>query len=324
MIYSGKPNLIFLVILMLVASQLFALDGINFNELQTNAKGFSEEMVKVLPFNSTIGLNWSDAYIGSFPHFGIGLSAGAVTMDNKTIINMLKLLGLIEANYTSFLSDKFFLPAYSLDARIGIPVIPVDFGVKFGYLSPNWLKSLLDIELNNMLIGFDVRYVIVNSKVLPMRLSVGLGFNYMNGGISKTFDDIKFSGNSMVGFTADDPTIDVTWGTTNIEFKVQASFPYKILTPYVGAGVSYSWSKAGYKISASDLTISAADKAIMEKSGAEVSSKSFETITKDSGLNTRVFGGLSFNLAYVRLDLTGMYEILGGNFGASLGLRFQM
>jgi hypothetical protein len=324
MIYSGKTILIFLVILMLAVSQVFALDSIDFNALQSAAIKFSEEMIEVLPFNSSIGLNWSDAYIGSFPHFGIGLTAGAVTMDNKakTITYMLNSLGLLDANYTSFLSDKFLLPAYSLDARIGIPAIPVDVGVKFGYLPANLLASFLDVGIKNMLIGADVRYVIVNSKVLPMRLSVGLGFNFLNGGISKKFtEDFNFTGG--VSFTAKNPTVDVIWRTVNIEFKTQASFPYKILTPYIGAGVSYSWSKAGYEISASGLD--AEEEKIRGLVGVtKVSKGSFETIINKSCLNTRVFGGLSFNLVYVRLDLTGMYEIFGGNFGATLGLRFQM
>jgi opacity protein-like surface antigen len=320
--YSGKPILILLVILMLAASQVFALD-IDFPTLQKDFEKFSEKMIDALPFYSTIGLNWSDAYIGSFPHFGIGLTAGTITIDEKTITSTLKSLGLQESS-SSLLSDKFLLPADSIDARIGIPVIPLDFGVKIGYLSPSWSESLLNVGIKNTLIGLDVRYVIINSKVFPMRLSVGFGFNYLNGGISKTFsDNINFKGNSigLDDFTAKDPTVDFLWSTNTFELKAQASFPYKIVTPYAGAGVSYSWSKVSYKISASEPFIEE-DK--MRKFVTEVSKGSFETITKDKRLNTRVFGGISINLAYVRLDLTGMYEFIGGNYGATLGIRFQM
>jgi hypothetical protein len=112
-----------------------------------------------------------------------------------------------------------------------------------------------------------------------------------------------------------DPQLDIIWKTTSIEFKTQVSFPYKIVTPYAGAGISYAWSQAGYKIS---IPI---DTSALEALGVNVSDK---TIKKFSGINTRLFGGLSINLAYVRLDLTGMYEILNSNFGASFGLRFQM
>jgi len=325
MIHSGKPILIFLVILMLIASQVFAVDTtIDFSQLQKITESFSEEMLHVLPFSSTIGLNWSDAYIGSFPHFGIGISAGAVMMDYEKIKNMLEYLKVLKVDYTTFALDMFLLPAYSFDARIGLPVIPVDFGVKFGYLPPKLLSSYLRAEIKNTLIGADVRYVIVNSKVLPMRLSVGLGFNYLNGEVSKEFtDNINFTGGG-INFKADKPTVGVIWKTTNIELKMQASFPYKILTPYAGAGFSISLSETGYRISASNLSINAEEEKMKRFGVTKVELGKFEAITKGKPMNTRVFGGLSFNLVYARLDLTGMYEFFGGNFGATLGLRFQM
>jgi hypothetical protein len=312
--YSGKSVLIFLIMLML-AAHVFAVD---FKALQTDVDGFAKDMSKALPFYSSIGLNWSDAYIGGFPHFGMGLSAGLTTMKSESINNMLALFGIPVINLP-LLDKKFPLPAYSIDARIGLPIIPLDFGVKFGYLSESWLESLLGIGIKSMLIGADVRYVIINSKVLPLRFSVGLGFNYLNGGISKKFETLSFT-NAVIS-VAGKPQLDIIWKTTNIELKTQVSFPFRIVTPYAGAGISYSWSQAGYKISSpTSITVS--------NPGAlgitDVSDKSFETIKKFSGINTRVFGGISFNLAYIRLDLTGMYEITNGNFGATIGFRFQM
>jgi hypothetical protein len=320
--YFGRPVVIFLLMFILALSPVFAIDYIDFDGLQRIAKSFSDEMVSALPFNSTIGLNWSDAYIGSFPHFGIGLSTGLTTMDNESIRKMMEILKILNVNDSPLFGNKFFLPAYSIDARIGLPVIPVDFGVKFGYLHPSMLESLLNVQIKNMLIGADVRYAVINSKVLPMRLSIGLGFNYLDGGISGAFPDKTFNfigTTDIVNFNADDPNIDIIWKTTNIEFKMQASFPYKILTPYAGAGISYAWSQAGYRVSSKNSINTPNISGI-----TKTSDKSFETINKDSGINTRVFGGFSFNLAYLRFDLTGTYEILNGNFGATFGLRYQM
>jgi len=324
--YSGKPILIFLIMLMLAASQVFAID---FSNLQSNVNSFAEDMSKALPFNSTIGLNWSDAYVGNFPSFGIGLSAGLTTMGNKSISNMTDLFNIPRINDLPLFSNNIPFPGYSVDARIGVPSIPVDFGIKFGYLPQSWLESLLNIGIKNMLIGADVRYAVINSKVIPMRLSVGLGFNYLNGGISKTFSNSSLEFIDIVNdlnLNVNDPKVDITWRTTSIEFKMQASFPFRIVTPYAGAGISYSWSKAGYKVSSAKPVIDETLKAELGKLDlTNVSENSFETIIKSPHhINTRVFGGLSFNLVYVRLDLTAMYEILNRNFGASFGLRFQM
>jgi len=321
--YSGKPVLIFLVMLIL-AAPVFAID---FNSLQLDAAGFAEDMSKALPFNSTIGLNWSDAHIGGFPHFGIGLSTGMTTMKKTSINSMIGLFGMTPINLP-LLSKNIPLPAYSVDARIGLPVIPVDFGVKFGYLPQSLLESF-GIGIKNMLIGADVRYAVINSKIFPVRFSVGLGFNYLNGGISKTFSNSSLEFIDIVNdlnLNVNDPKVDITWRTTSIEFKMQASFPFRIVTPYAGAGISYSWSKAGYKVSSAKPVIDETLKAELGKLDlTNVSENSFETIIKSPHhINTRVFGGLSFNLVYVRLDLTAMYEILNRNFGASFGLRFQM
>jgi hypothetical protein len=49
---------------------------------------------------------------------------------------------------------------------------------------------------------------------------------------------------------------------------------------------------------------------------------SSEIKTVDFGM--RIFGGLSFNIAVIRLDLTGMFNFFDQSFGAGLGLRFQL
>ncbi|TFH03876.1 MAG: hypothetical protein E4H09_04495 [Spirochaetales bacterium] len=38
----------------------------------------------------------------------------------------------------------------------------------------------------------------------------------------------------------------------------------------------------------------------------------------------RAFGGISLNLIIVNLDITGMYDFIGNNFGATVGLRVQL
>jgi hypothetical protein len=324
--FSGRPILVVLVML-IYAAPAFAID---LDTLRLDVNNFSIDMNKSLPFNSTIGLNWSDAYIGGFHHFGIGLSAGLTTMKNKSINKMMTSFGMPKVKDLPFVGkDRFPLPAYTVDARMGLPVIPIDFGIKVGYIGQNWLEPLIGIGIKDLIVGADVRYVIVNSKVLPMRLSVGLGFNYLNGEISYSPSSLNFTDNTY-GLDLKADKVGILWNTKNIEFKVQTSFPYKIITPYAGAGISYAWSEAGYRVSGlsyriSGVTISDDDIKKLEALGVKVPSKdNFEKINKYNGFNSRLFAGFSINLAFVRLDLTGMYEIMNQNFGATFGLRFQM
>jgi len=303
--FSGKPILVFLMMFIL-AAQVFAIE---IEDLKKNVNNFAIS----LPFHSTIGLNWSDAYIGGFRHFGVGPSIGLTTMNYKLTNKLTDSFSMPKAKDTPLVGKNYFsLPADSLEARIGVPVIPIDVGVKIGYLNQDWLKSRLGIGLNNLLLGADVRYVIVNSKVLPMRLSAGFGINYMNGGMSYSPSKLNFS-----GIEVNNPNVGITWNTFSLELKAQASFPYKIITPYAGAGLSYAWSKAGYEVSYSEKS-----EALEEK--FKFSGNGFKVTQNYKGPNTRIFAGFSVNVVLVRLDMTAMYEIFNNNLGVTLGLRYQM
>ena len=44
---------------------------------ETAFSSFAGDMAGSLALDSTIGSDWSDAYIGGFPNFGVGVTAGA-------------------------------------------------------------------------------------------------------------------------------------------------------------------------------------------------------------------------------------------------------
>ena len=74
---------LFTAFLLISAAPVFSQSELD--ELKSRLDSFSEAMALSLPFNSTIGLNWSDAYIGQFlrlpPHFGAGLSVGVTALN---------------------------------------------------------------------------------------------------------------------------------------------------------------------------------------------------------------------------------------------------
>jgi hypothetical protein len=321
-----------------VFSQTQQIDAI-----KSSVETFSEKMALALPFNSTIGLNWSDSYIGMFtsipPHLGIGVTAGFTTIDFDSINKLLGAFGqqLPSIDSLSFIEDTGFpLPGYTIDARIGGLILPFDVGIKFGYIPQNALNRLFeDINLSQMLIGADIRYALVISKVLPLRLSVGAGFNFLQGKISTSIPagrSFQFDSYGITNtITLDDPDLAIEWRTTTVELKAQVTLPYKFFTPYLGVGAGYAWTQSGYKVSAPNLyvnggSISDEQKKLLEDyyGLTDVSEKGFETINKYHNFMLRSFGGVSINLFYVRLDLTAMYEVMGRKFGATVGLRFQL
>ena len=50
----------------------------NFDEVEAAFATFAADLASALPFASTIGLNWSDSYIGNFPHLGVAVTGGSV------------------------------------------------------------------------------------------------------------------------------------------------------------------------------------------------------------------------------------------------------
>jgi len=342
-----KTILFCVVVLFCAASPVFSQNTLN--DLQKNADNFTDSLAKSLPFNSTLGLNWSDAYIGQLPHFGIGISAGFTTMDYASLSNLMNQFGLSMSFDKTSTFEKMGLPipGYAAEARIGGFIIPIDFGIKFGYISTGAFESILgkfsdnkpSFGYQNMLIGGDIRFSPLNKKVFPVRLSIGLGFNYMKGEITAALPVIPLSYSFdadghyfTISPNAGSQQLGIEWRTSTLELKTQISFPLKIITPYAGIGISYAFSEAGYRVKSdisvtrdgAESNINAVEALLKDRGLTGVSKTGFETIKKINSFNSRAFGGFSFNLAFFRLDLTGMYNFIGGDFGITVGSRFQL
>lgn len=345
---SSKKAITVILALIIFSAPVYSQD---LEVLSKTVNKFTESIAKALPLNSTIGLNWSDAYIGQLlsvpPHFGAGFTLGATTMDFSSIIDM---LGALYPDIDiSFLKNELLenigipLPGYTVEGRIGGFILPFDIGVKAGYLPQNVLGNISNdfkFGLKHMLLGLDFRYCLLNKKVFPLRVSAGFGVNYLEGGISallptKSNFNFKDPVNSSISYniSTTDTNAGIEWRTISAELKAQISFPMKFFTPYAGAGVSYAYSTAGYRIK-SDIEVKDGGGNIIPLETVNnilkgygltgISANGFESINAFHSFNARAFGGASINLWVIRIDLTAMYEFLSGNFGATFGMRFQL
>jgi len=308
------------------------------DDLQKAVDTFSRDITKSLSFNSTMGLNWSDAFIGKLfpsapPHFGFGFSIGA------TFLNIDSINGLLQNFDTDIPVDLALglpLPGYTFEARLGGIILPFDVGFKFGLL-PDSIPILdsYGIGIDYMLIGGDIRYSFFD-KVPVLRLSAGIGINHLRGGISTTIPAgiPAFSFDNPVSnithtLNVPDPVIGLRWKTTVFEAKAQASIKIPVISPYLGFGLSYARSEAGYEVK-SNITvdgdpISDDIKRLLQGLGiTSITDSGFDSMINQSAFNIRVYGGLSFNIAVIRLDFTGMYNFMTSDLGITLGLRFQL
>jgi len=329
----GKTLCLFTVIFLLLAIPAFSQ---SLDELQKTVNAFSSSLAQSLPFNSTIGLNWSDAHIGQLlsvpPHFGIGITTGFTTMNFGSINSLLKMFNSSLPNNLNI--GGFPLPAYTLDARIGGFLLPFDIGVKFGYLQLG--EGLIpNFNLDYLLVGGDIRYALIGGKksISPLKVSVGVGFNYLKGGIGMPVpgtNDITFTYGGTHSLKITKPELGLNWETKSLDFKAQASLKLLIITPYIGVGASHAWSSAGYGVK-SKITVDGHDPTPSEIDTikntfgiSNIDKDGFSQINEETGWNFRAFGGLSINLPIVKFDLTGMYDFNSQCYGATFGIRLQL
>jgi hypothetical protein len=305
-----------------------AFSQTNFQDIVDGVDAFSTQLADSLPLNSAQGLNWCSAYIGQLldvpPHFGVGISAGV------TMIKAEKLSALTNAFGVSLpIEGMFPNPGYTVEGRIGGFVLPFDVGLKVGYIPPVGPDKF---QLEYFLVGGDFRYALLEGGAVLPELSLGVGVNYLSGGIlAKIGKDISFNWKSD-NLTLTAPSLDFSWETLNFEFKAQISKSFLIITPSLGIGVNYARTKAGYmattKLTPSNNTIL---NDLTGEFGVEFDKDNgFSSIKEITGYGMRLFGGISFNLAVIRLDITAQ-AATGNNFnfavlsyGAGLAARFQL
>jgi len=296
-------------------------------ELSNAMDNFAGGMARSLPFNATMGLNWSDAYIGRFfpsfpPRFGVGVVGGATTMDLAPIDGLLSAFGF-DGELPS-LMGRFPIPGVMVEARLGGFFLPFDLGFKIGSI-PNVPGS---IEVDYFIVGGDFRYALLHGRRILPTISVGVGFTHLRGGISTTLDQ-GFNVDLGSGRTVivSDPRVGIDWSTSVLDFKVQASRSLLVVTPYVGLGLSHGWSRVSYGVDAGIATTGINEgqaREILGQYGIDLGTGGFSSEVGINGWSVRAFGGISLNLMVLRLDFTALYNFRDGNLGATIGARIQI
>lgn len=335
---------IFILIIIFVVAVSTAFAQVAFNTMEDSFSTFSNDIANILPYASTIGLNWSDATVRSYPQFGIGLTYGAVVIPTKVFTNLADTMGF-EDSLPKKIADSpigVSLPVYTLEARVGGSLLPFDVGVKLGYISPE-MVSALSVSIDYILAGFDIRVPIIKKNSFLPFVSFGIGYNYLKSGIETSIDAglDKFAGTDTGNILLDteldklsfsDPRIRFQMESNVIDFKLQVSKNFSIITPYAGVGYAYGWSSAGGGISSevlySGTKITSAQikdmKTAFEQAGEDAPELTTYKILVSTDVAAgafRAFGGLSVNLFIFKLDLNAMYNIPSQSLGASANVR---
>jgi hypothetical protein len=148
-------------------------------------------------------------------------------------------------------------------------------------------------------------------------------------GHSITVSNVDVGGtNYQLGFT--DPSLRFAWDTNVIDLKLQLSKNLLLITPYIGAGVSYGISHAGGGMqSAMTLNGSAVTQQQIDQINSEygtnftIQNPGFAVSEGASGISARVFGGLSVNLFILKVGVGAEYELFSGSIAGMANVRLQ-
>jgi len=256
--------------------------------IKQSGDAFASKMLESLPLYAGLGLNWSDASIGQItnipPHFGVGMSMGAVLSKDSVLKDFVKLVGGGDPHLTDF-GVGILPPVTIAELRIGGIFANFDLGVKVG------LPVFTKFGYDNKLIGADMRFALF--KINRVKMSLGFGYNYLYGSYNQDFDG---------------KSIELNWETSSVNMKLQCSVDAFVITPYFGAGGQYYWnSNVNYKFTSIDLPEPI-------EGGANTA----------SDLEPYLFGGFSLNLSVVRLDFSILSNIPKFDLASSVGLRVQI
>ncbi len=323
---------------------------VDYSVYRDSFQDFANHVANSLPISASIGLNWSPAYIGQFPHFGVGVSVGGMFLPYESIEPILTALNEADSIPQELKTYGLPFPTVAAGIRLGGFLIPFDMGFKFGII-PESAKDLFSqkVTADYLLIGGDVRFPLLKGKGLVPTLSVGGGYTFLRGriGINDIASDETIDITSVMngaGYTTygttpgsyelffTNPDLLFTWDTHTIDVKAQASWNLAFLTPHLGLGAAYGISNAGGGLSSTmqfmeggtpnpDLTDL---QAAFASYGYPVpTAQGVEVVSQANGWSFWVYGGTAINIFFVKLDLSAMYNFLNGDYGASVNVRLQ-
>jgi hypothetical protein len=305
------------------------LNAYDLADVEDSFKSFADETAQALPLAANMGLNWNDAYSGNFPHFGVGLTAGAVFLPSEAFEQFSSITG--ESGLEDFSSLGVPLPMYSLDARLGIPLLPMDIGVKFGALNPETIP-LDSISVGFQMVGIDARWAVMEGKGPLPEISLGVGYTWLSGDIISPIDsqtvDISGTGTGTE-LVLSDSDMYYKWSSNILDFKAQVSKKLLIMNLSAGAGYSYGISEAGGGISAATVTVDGHEitqseiSQLEDATGVSIDDGGLSVMSKINGGSFRVFGGVGFNLFVLKLDVGLLYGVTSQTMGMTTNVRIQ-
>lgn len=315
---------------------------------QTGFETFATDMAATLSYNATIGNNWSDAYIGQLPHFGVGLAVGFTAVPAASVESFMQ-TALNQPLPDALKQVGLPIPAAAVSVKIGGIILPFDVGVKAMILPPQATSALSaqGIAADYKLFGGNVRIGLVKEGLLFPDVSFGAGYNRLMGSVNVPLSvpdqTYTFTAITDQSLRVSDPDLQLDWTTDSFDFTLQVSKKVLFLRPFAGLGYSMGSSTVGGGLAAKmyydddtttsgdEVLVTSAEVAAIKQALADasqpvpdISADGFLFSATNADPVLRVYGGLSLNLFFLNLDLQGIYVPKTKGLGANAMIRVQL
>jgi len=338
-------RIVLICMMALAAAGAWAQDSLT--AFKAGFESFAADMAATLSYNATIGNDWSDAYIGQLPRFGVGLAVGFTAVPAESLKAFFN--SIDETMPTELEKIGLPIPAAALSAKIGGIILPFDLGVKAMVLPPEATGALSaqGIAADYKLFGGNVRVGLIKEGLLLPDLSFGAGYNRLMGSVNVPLDipdqSYTFTAGTNRSLRVSDPDLQLDWTTDSFDFTLQVSKKVLFLRPFAGLGYSMGTSTVGGGLAAKmyydndtsslgdEVLVTSAEVAAIKQALAdagqpvpEISADGFLFSATNADPVLRLYGGLSLNLFFLNLDLQGIYVPKTKGLGANAMIRVQL
>ncbi len=269
-----------------------------------------DSIVDVVPDSQMVQNVWAKAWLGQMLHIGGGLNTGISFMNITSLLDAAESLGI----KTKGIPSSLPFPTVTLDARVSLPVFPVDIGATFSLLDTRKISGVSDVfnsfsmEFYNF--GFDVRYPLIKQGPLNSILALGAGFYYSKGGIAITDDDASAS---------------LTYKAATFKIDAQYSIQVAVLVPFIGARAALTQASSDWNIDVNWNEIYTGESSYINMAQqwgilpTEFSGGSNCKFTES--IRPQLYGGVGLDIGHFNLTASGDFDFHTKIPSAALSMR---
>lgn len=294
-----KKKLLTVVFICFVYANFYAQSTAN-----ESLKSFTNSMASWIQENSMTLNTTADAYIGKIvpsipPHFQVGLSFATTIIDTAPISKAAE--SIKAGNGNIGFGKVFIMPTYSINLRFGGFYLPFDIGLFGTFTLPpqgsNFNFGNSTVSVNQMNLGFDIRYAISEGKKEWPKISIGIGYFYN-----------RHSYEFGIASSGTKTSFGTNLGMHTLYVQLQASKQFSFLLPYLGIRAALSKTDNEYFYS----------------TGAAKTTTSTNTNFDIKEIQPQIYAGLGFMIPYSQVTLNGAYNPRRNQFSVSVHASFRL